>query len=1301
MRIHPGPAHGIRDGHGIRDLVSVLLLATALPTALFACSGPPPPKIVILPSKIEYSYVDPADGTTRNGAIDIVDELGNPQPGVDYQFCDGAASPPQLNCFDSSLMMARLEVPAGATVYFQAYYDKNAGAARSGSVFGTSGNPHFLAIRNLLGDIQSSQAGNRTGRMRVSELMSRGTGGAIDPGGGLRPALVVDWSGVKPLPDGSFPAVPSGFSMTLGGNTQLPQPTGWTGSFDASKQRWYTRSGTSNDAYQVARTVNQHMGARLPEAPEVWFALDVSGQDIKGLHVWASITGAASGDTNNQWIELDATAGTGTVQSEWRWDMQPQALGGRNDYGGLIHLPVNGQNASGVGYSAGSEYDTGADAAITAACPGDRQFECSFRRRHQFDIPSEPGGYVTQVGVSFLWKYGSEVSGGGAPFGWDLTVGHIGYVDLAALAIKTTDTAAPKNGAQLVQRVDTVRGALGCLVGTNPPDSGCTWAPAPPANDPVWSNLRNQLIGAATSGDPTTGIKNVLIGWVKNALGATTDPPFVTTGTQTTLNYQYSGKFPQSTGNAPPGGGGGSGGQPGYGYIVVRDGSAPRNFQFLKPGDRLWSVGGGNGSHYTDPVIEGAETGQRLGEAMRKAGKPTKMLVAVFDENPGLVAFGPAQNPPAPVYLESGGDISGQLAPYAALAGNGTPPSIQIWYTAEKAGYTPKASGHPDLLTGAFVERVFGDDPGVPAVVTGRRVTFLGDDSRMEPQPTFRFYPFRYPEGSSDGNPGVVVNYLPKAYVLLQQAQGGTQEPFASAAIYEIDLDHAQEPMGLDFAEGSKEGADPQVHPKYDQNTLKLFVRASDGRIRGGTSAQLVPYPNPSPFYGAGNAPFERPNSAPFWYDPGDGRGEPQAPDHRPNPDGTSPSGYYGVNLFPDRKVPRNVAKQLPGAADILTPPPMSNTAMETAIQAKAASVGFADRDIFGRAAGIAVKDTIPPTVILAVTDTKYDRTAFFGNPFVGGMSQASVQELLKAASFDTDSSGLPIGPLSNPDQASVDPKLTPLDEGSKLSQVPPPVLFPYTAYPYAYTAGTPYDESTAAFPSAQGLQHALRYCSEVPNPLEGGCLADPIPAGSREFRFDFDLHGDGADYERQLAQIAEGTFHPMKFFAATGVTPGDANDPAQTGSVPHGPGLWVDEDSRLVFRVIAWDNLNSYLPAVTTVSGQEGFTLYGADSPEIDASTSREFSVDVTINDPGSGNGQLVLSRGDLNAHWPSYIFRNPNRIDQGGTLTDTGDDAYVEVKFTDGARNTTFLRIKLYVVENSMRILSLKEDKFRSFNE
>lgn len=154
---------------------------------------------------------------------------------------------------------------------------------------------------------------------------------------------------------------------------------------------------------------------------------------------------------------------------------------------------------------------------------------------------------------------------------------------------------------------------------------------------------------------------------------------------------------------------------------------------------------------------------------------------------------------------------------------------------------------------------------------------------------------------------------------------------------------------------------------------------------------------------------------------------------------------------------------------------------------------------------------------------------------------------------------------------------------------------------------------------------------------------------------------GNGEGLDQQEAQIRAGTYNPSEYRRL-----GD----------PDPPGYWVDEDVRLIFEVIARDNVNGhaerpFFPARGIVSE---YTLKGAPAGF------------WSITDSPSG-----LSTID----YPEYIFRNPNMPSR----EHGGQPCKVSARVEDQSGNQREIVVHFFVMDNSLKMLSLEEDSERRF--
>lgn len=126
--------------------------------------------------------------------------------------------------------------------------------------------------------------------------------------------------------------------------------------------------------------------------------------------------------------------------------------------------------------------------------------------------------------------------------------------------------------------------------------------------------------------------------------------------------------------------------------------------------------------------------------------------------------------------------------------------------------------------------------------------------------------------------------------------------------------------------------------------------------------------------------------------------------------------------------------------------------------------------------------------------------------------------------------------------------------------------------------------------------------------------------------------------------------------------------------------GLWIDEDTKLVFSSWGFDNINTYNSshglADASRSGSEAHCWWGENM---------DF-VNFTVTDtPGNNSGKW----------FPEYIFRYPNRP----SSLNTGDCS-VEVTCSDGRGvppGTRRVKVNVWVIWNKKEIRSLEEFKYR----
>ncbi len=132
---------------------------------------------------------------------------------------------------------------------------------------------------------------------------------------------------------------------------------------------------------------------------------------------------------------------------------------------------------------------------------------------------------------------------------------------------------------------------------------------------------------------------------------------------------------------------------------------------------------------------------------------------------------------------------------------------------------------------------------------------------------------------------------------------------------------------------------------------------------------------------------------------------------------------------------------------------------------------------------------------------------------------------------------------------------------------------------------------------------------------------------------------------------------------------------------------MWVEEDTRLLFRVVCYDNL----AAGDLESGSNPYDWAARLDAHMDDIDSDPYldRLEWTIFDGPTEGGVIP----DSDSFRDEYIFRNPNS--DGSSMT--GDDCYTRIVVGDKAGNETELTVHYLVVPSKMRIRSLEENRKR----
>jgi len=135
--------------------------------------------------------------------------------------------------------------------------------------------------------------------------------------------------------------------------------------------------------------------------------------------------------------------------------------------------------------------------------------------------------------------------------------------------------------------------------------------------------------------------------------------------------------------------------------------------------------------------------------------------------------------------------------------------------------------------------------------------------------------------------------------------------------------------------------------------------------------------------------------------------------------------------------------------------------------------------------------------------------------------------------------------------------------------------------------------------------------------------------------------------------------------------------------------GCWVDEDTRLLFHVVAVDNC--FASANGSASGYPGNSapsrlLERRETGDAERAGIRELTWEIC------DDGQ-VLGTSTAESFQKEYIFRNPNVDDTFTPIA--GRECYVKVTARDLADNERTLKVHFFVQNNQMRFRSLEEKR------
>jgi hypothetical protein len=256
------------------------------------------------------------------------------------------------------------------------------------------------------------------------------------------------------------------------------------------------------------------------------------------------------------------------------------------------------------------------------------------------------------------------------------------------------------------------------------------------------------------------------------------------------------------------------------------------------------------------------------------------------------------------------------------------------------------------------------------------------------------------------------------------------------------------------------------------------------------------------------------------------------------------------------------------------------------------------------------IQDTVRPNVVLLVKDTKYNRTYVVNDQRQGWWG------------FDDQAD-----PASRPPAPYI---ALPIDAAT----YPPPTVEQITLFP-------PYP---APFSS-----------SLTPSNVPVGRVLASNPSETNEI-IEFNQEDGVNQFSSQVA--APPRWHPYR--RPTAAVPADARR-----------ALWVDEDTRLVFKALAWDNIQprNATPMVWQI---------------VDQPSGRTVPFTGRSSGPATGDNLPPDADGCF-----EYTFRDANRV----SATVSTGECSVMVSATDVAGNRRSVRLQLLVASNSLRIMTLEE--------
>jgi len=132
-------------------------------------------------------------------------------------------------------------------------------------------------------------------------------------------------------------------------------------------------------------------------------------------------------------------------------------------------------------------------------------------------------------------------------------------------------------------------------------------------------------------------------------------------------------------------------------------------------------------------------------------------------------------------------------------------------------------------------------------------------------------------------------------------------------------------------------------------------------------------------------------------------------------------------------------------------------------------------------------------------------------------------------------------------------------------------------------------------------------------------------------------------------------------------------------------PGCWVDEDTKLLFHIVAYDNCSTYQKNANSSSSNE-MSIFDKKDPDNLGNGITNLTWTMKDNGQDVSNPEQYIS---------DYTFRNPTVDDQFELIDEK--ECSVTVTVEDNEGNERSLTVKFFVMSNKMKFRSIEEKSGR----